>query len=735
MNLKIFYKNKFLSLHAACNLAFGLHSSGNIDEALFLYEKILKIDVLNHKIYNLIADIFYNKGDLTRSINNCLKAIEINPLCSEYYLNLADSLKKKNLYVEAIINYDKCLELNPKSFSAFCNKGNTLTLLNDHFNAIKNFDKAILLNPNNPIYYNNKATALIKLYLYDKALECCEYSLQLNSKFSLAYYNKALIFQETMKLDEAILTYNKALNINPILIDAHINLGKIYFEQSKFDLAISHFKSIISLDQFNLSALYGLGLVYYKLNLWEESKFYFYKCLNDHEKFKYSLGFYINIKRILCDWSELDYLIDLIPTNFKNITPFIALNLIDEPRLHLSMAASSRNDHEFVVLDKTNYISHKKIKIAYYSSEFCYHPISIWLIEQIENHNKEVFEVFGFSLQLKQEDAMTKRYKAGFDHFYNVENSSVSDIVSLSRHLQIDIAVDIMGLTEGSKPDLFDLRLAPIQVNHIGFPSSSGSKNIDFIITDRNLIPADYENFFTEKIVFIKFPYTYDRERKLSSTLFKREDYSLPNDVFIFTCQNSLSKITPEVFDLWISILIESPNSILWLQETNKIAKENLILRASYLGLDTNRLIFTPRETVPREFENTRISNYLSSYQLADLFLDTFPYNAGTTCVDALFAGLPILTKRGVSIVSRLASSALEAIEVTELITTTNQEYKELAIALANNNDYIKEIKAKISLNFKRTKLFDVVGNCKEIDKTYQLLHSNYLNNTSKDSF
>jgi len=254
-----------------------------------------------------------------------------------------------------------------------------------------------------------------------------------------------------------------------------------------------------------------------------------------------------------------------------------------------------------------------------------------------------------------------------------------------------------------------------------------GVDYIDYYISDYFFVTETNKKHFIEKIAYVPCHYTYDRRRQISTDNITRQQFGLPEESFIFTCQNSYQKIMPEVFDIWMQILNAVPKSVLWLADQNQLGKENLLKEAEVRGIDGNRLIFCKRELVLKELEQSRIGRYLASYKLADLFLDTWPYNAGTTALDALWAGLPVLTKAGISSSARMATSALNAIEMPELIADNQEEYKNLAIKFANDAKYSKQIKDKLNYNILTTSLFDPVGNTKYIEKAYIEMFNRHL--------
>jgi predicted O-linked N-acetylglucosamine transferase (SPINDLY family) len=344
-----------------------------------------------------------------------------------------------------------------------------------------------------------------------------------------------------------------------------------------------------------------------------------------------------------------------------------------------------------------------------------------------EHHDKSKFELFAFSFRSDIKDPMNARLAAAFDHFIEVDKMSDLEVAQLSRQLGVDIALDLTGYTQGSRTGIFALQAAPIQVSHLGFPGSMGAEYIDYVIADEYLLPESAAKHYTEKIAYVPCGYTYDRQRQLSAQPLSRAQVGLPEKGFVFTCQNGCQKFLPEVFGIWMDILKAVPTSVLWLMQPPPSAMANLIKEAQARGVESDRLVFTKRETVAADQEKARIGGYLASYKLADLFLDTWPYNAGTTAVDALWAGLPVLTKAGQAAVARMATSALQAIEMPELITHTGQEYRDLAVELASDKNKLEALRSKLQENRMTTALFDPVGNTKHIEAAYIKMHERYL--------
>jgi len=342
-------------------------------------------------------------------------------------------------------------------------------------------------------------------------------------------------------------------------------------------------------------------------------------------------------------------------------------------------------------------------------------------VELIELHDKSKFEIFGFSFGPNKDDKMGKRISKAFDQFIDVNLKTDKEVAQLSRDLKIDIAVDLKGFTQFSRFGIFVEKCAPIQVNYLGHPGTLASNCIDYIIADKVLIPEKNQKNYSEKIIYLPHCYQVnDSNKKISDKVFTRKELELPKDSFIFCCFNKNYKITPNVFDCWMKILKKVNGSVLWLFENNSITIKNLQQEANKREVGSDRLIFAK----PMVLEK-----HLARHKIADLFLDTFPYTAHTTCSDALWAGLPVLTCSGESFASRVSASILNAIGLPELNTRTHKEYEDMAIELANNPIRLKEIKNKLEKNKLEKPLFNTKLFTKHIESAYTEMHKKYIKN------
>jgi predicted O-linked N-acetylglucosamine transferase (SPINDLY family) len=313
---------------------------------------------------------------------------------------------------------------------------------------------------------------------------------------------------------------------------------------------------------------------------------------------------------------------------------------------------------------------------------------------------------------------MRQRTSAAFDKFIDVSNYPDRQVAMLARKLEIDIAVDLKGFTTDSRTGIFALRAAPIQVNYLGYPGTMGADYIDYLIADRILIPASDQKYFSEKIVLLPNSYQVnDRKRRIADKMFTRAEAGLPEHGFVFCCFNNNYKITPGMFDRWMRILGRVEGSVLWLYQDNASAAANLIKEAAARGISPQRLVFARLIPLP---------DHLARHRVADLCLDTLPYNAHTTASDALWTGVPVVTQIGETFAGRVAASLLNAIGLPELVTSTAQAYEDLAIELATRPEKFAAIKSKLDANRLTTPLFDCRRFTEHIERAYTAMYERY---------
>jgi len=595
-------------------------------------------------------------------------------------------------FINAEINFCKSLEIIPDRLSTITNLIATLIKLNKLVDASKHLQNAMTKYEKDEILYLNQGILNLKLKNLTAALVSFDNSISINSNYSEAYNNLGFVYDKLNELNLSLINYNAAIRINPRYIEALYNRGNLYLKLKKYDLAIKDFESAIIIDK----------------------------------NYEDLLASYIAAKMQVCDWTNYEInLKDLSILLDKKIvtSPFHVLSLFDDPKLHYSVA-KAYYESEMPIdnsLGDLNYpIINSKIRIGYFSADFHNHATSFLMVNIFELHDRSKFEFYAFSFGPNLNDEMRFRLSNAFDQFIDVSNMSDYEVTNLARKLNINIAIDLKGYTEGQRAGIFSKRCAPIQVNFLGYPGTMGAPFYDYIIADSIIIPNNMELFYSEKIVFL--PNTYqpnDSNKVISSNNLKKQDHGLPKNAFVFCSFNNTYKILPEIFDIWLNILKAVPHSVLWLIKDNNLAVSNLRMYAEKNGVSSDRLIFADR---------LKLDEHLARHKFADLFLDTFPYNAHTTASDALWAGLPVLTCQGKSFASRVASSLLVAINLSEFITNTFCEYQSKAIYFARNTKIIDDAKLSLEKNRNTYPLFNSLSFTRDLEMAYFQMYSRYMN-------
>ncbi|MEI6183296.1 MAG: tetratricopeptide repeat protein [Polynucleobacter sp.] len=716
---------------ASLNKGATLKELKRYEEAIAFAEQALSINP------NL-AEAWSNKGIALKALKRYDdaiaqydKALSLKPDYHEAWSNKGSALHELKRYDEAIVHFDKALSLKPDYHEAWSNKGSALHELKRYDEAIVHFDKALSLKPDYHEAWSNKGVTLHELKRYDEAIAHYDKVVSLKSDYHKAWSNKGVTLHELKRYDEAIAHYDKAISLKPDYAEGWSNKGSALYELKRYDEAIAHFDKAISLKSDYAEGWSNKGSALYELKRYDEAIVHFDKAIRLKPNIDWVYGNWIYGKMQICSWSglaeDLKNISQKVMTEEKAVNPFMLLAMNDDAFLHKKCS-------ELYVQDKyplnltlgliPKYAKKEKIRIGYFSADFRHHAVSFLTAELYELHDKNKFEIIAFSFGVDDKSPMRLRLSQAFNQFIDVSDMSDLEIAELSRNLQIDIAVDLGGYTSDSRPGLLAYRAAPIQVSYLGYLGTMGAEFVNYILADKTIIPDGSEPYYSEKIVSLPSYQVNDRERTISEKQFTREELGLPETGFIFCCFNNSYKILPITFDSWMRILKAVEGSVLFLYAENKLVEENLKKEAEARGINRARLVFG---------KNLPADEYLARYRVCDLFLDTAPYNAGTTASDALWVGLPVLTLIGQSFASRMAASLLNAIGLPELITNTQEEYEALAIELAMNPQKLTDIKLKLARNRLTTPLFDTPLFTKNLEAAYIKMYERYQADLSPD--
>ena len=527
-----------------------------------------------------------------------------------------------------------------------------------------------------------------------------------------------LIALQTQNPQKAVELIDKAIAIAPDSAAAYANRGLALHDLKQLDAAVASYDKAIAINPEYAEAYYNRGMVLSTLKQHQAALGSYCKAIAIKPDLEFLLGARYRTKMEICDWSDAEVqiaeLIQKMQGGEKASQPLSVLAWSSSLPLQRKAAETwvkAKCPANFDLGNIPRQPRGEKIRLGYFSMDFCNHPVSFLTAELFELHDREHFEVYAFSFGPDTKDEMRLRLEAAFDQFIDVKDKSDREIASLARQMHIDIAIDLAGFTGDARTNIFAMRAAPVQVNYLGYPGTMGASYIDYLIADRQLIPEESRTHYAEKIVYLPCFQANDRKRKIADKVFGREELGLPETGFVFCCFNNTYKITPSTFDGWMRILKQVEGSVLWLLTDNPTAADNLCKQAIQRAVDPQRLVFAQK--VPL------LADHLARHLAADLFIDTFPYNAHTTASDALWAGLPVLTRTGETLASRVAASLLTAIDLPELITSTQEDYEALAVELATHPDQMKTIRKKLVHNRLSTPLFDTETFTQNIEQAY----------------
>lgn len=621
--------------------------------------------------YNNLGTALNKQEKHSEALNAFGQAIRLDPYYADAYYNQGIAFQEQKRYNDAVTSYHNTIQLNSAHAKAYINLGEAYREIQDFNNALRACQSAFKLQPGNPILSNNIGCIYRDVGDIKRSIEYFQNALKLQPNFIEALNNIGVSLHRKGDLEAAAAVFKKVINLNSKYVSGHYNLGNVYREFGKFELAYSSYSVAIKLNP----------------------------------NFTQAAAQLIHVRQHLCDFEndqQLDHQAHEFVKHDSSINPWIALSWVDNPKIQLSFAQKwADNFLETVETPSFARVKSKdeKIKIGYYSADFHNHAGMYLMSKMLASHNRELFEVYAFSYGPNYNDEMRKVVSNTVDHFFDIRDLSDPEICELSRNLQIDIALDRNGYTRNGRTGIFKYRVAPLQINFLGYPSTLGTRFTDYIVADHVTIPQKYNEFYSECIIYM--PHTYqptDGTRTIHSEHAMRIKNGLPENAFVLCCFNNGYKISSVEFTAWLRLLHRIPGSVLWLLKTNDTAVKNLKTFAQNHGIDPARLIFA-------EFMSH--SHHLSRLCNADLFIDTFNYNAHTTTSDALYAGVPVVTKIGNQFSARVAASLLHAVGLSELVTQSEDEYEDLIFDLASTPEKLSLVKSKLQKNKLTEPLFD----------------------------
>ena len=577
--------------------------------------------------------------------------------------------------------YRQILRADAANFAALHMLGFLKAQQGKYDDAITLLNKAVRKNPADPAALAHYAHALMAAQRFNEAMAAYDRLLAVQPANFEAHYNRGVILSQHQKYDDALASLDQALALQPNAAAVHFNRGVVLAELERHREALESYDRVLALDPSYAPALANRAMVALSL----------------------------------CDW---DRVAQLSPEQAVMLAPPLTfLGLSADKNLQLACAAGTARTlapKPVPPMWRGERYAHDRIRLAYVSADFREHAVAFQLAPLVERHDRARFQVIGISTGLSDDSAIRARLIKGFDRFHDFAGLNSDEIARRLREMEIDIAIDLGGHTGGARPRIFAHRPAPVQASWLGYPGTTGASFIDYLIADAIVVPFEDQAFYTESLV--RLPYSYfpaDPARTIAPVP-GRGEMGLPEEGFVFCAFNNNWKITRPVFDIWMRLLHQVPQSVLWLKRPAPDARINLEREAAVRGIDPARLVYA--DEVP-------IAVHIARHALADLFLDTLPYNAHATAVDALGAGLPVLTCRGNAFAGRVAASLLHAAGLPELITETLSDYESRALELARNGAQLAALKEKLHRNLPTAPLFDVDGFRRAIESAFERMH------------
>ena len=594
-------------------------------------------------------------------------------------------------FAEAARLYSAVLQMSPRNFHALYLLGFVHFQQGNYQDAARIIGDAVTINPHAPDAFYNLGCAFQSLQQYADAIGAFDRALALKDDYAEALINRGVALLALKRHRDAVESFDRALTLTPRDAEGLSNRATALFEIKDYDEAAVGFAALLAAAP----------------------------------DFPYARGNLMLARAYACDWRGFAEGVAQLRADIRlgkpALSPHGSTLILDNPQEQLACArrwVADRCQASSAPLWRGEIYRHEKIRVAYLSADFHAHATAFLIAGVFEHQNRDRFDISLVSFGLDDRSEMRSRLMRGCDRFIDVANKSDAEIATMLRQMEIDIAVDLKGFTEGCRPGIFARRPAPLQVNYLAHPGTMGADYMDYILADEIVIPPEHRLYYSEKIVHLSGCYqANDSKRHVSERRPSRAEAGLPETGFVFACFNNSYKITPAMFDIWMRLLLAVDGSVLWLFEDNAIAATNLKREAEARNIPASRLVFAPR---------MNLEHHLARQPLADLFLDTLPCTAHTTASDALWVGLPVLTVVGTTFAGRVAASLLHALDLPELIAPSLAEYEALALGLARDPAMLAGLRERLSRSRESSALFDTARFTRNLEEAFTAMWERY---------
>jgi predicted O-linked N-acetylglucosamine transferase (SPINDLY family) len=730
---------------AAANRGIALLQLGRFRDAVGVLSAALERSPQNHEVRLHRAIALEKLGQPAAAVADYEHLLADRPEDVRAGLHRAALLGTLGRHAEALEACDRMLRTAPGQGPLHNQRGIELLALGRFEDALASFDRALqcvdmLAGPasaasrqSHASASNNRALALRHLWRLQEALDSVEAALALRPDYAEAHNNRGWILLQLGRAQDAEASLQQALWLRADFVEALTNLGAVHKHLGRLSEASSYFQRALALDPDCQDALGGLGMLLLQSGRTDEAAGCFRHLMTLFPDDNYAIGNLLEAQLRRADWSNWrslrDKLLGAVAAGHQAARPFFFLAVSDDPAAQLTCArqyAASHSASTSQVPDRAGRRSvpaihdpQSKLHVAYVSGDLGEHAVSYLLAGLFEHHDRRRFDITAISLRPFAESAIGRRVRAAFGRCLEVDAWSDAAIAARMRELQVDIAVDLSGHTGAARPGIWSDRAAPLQVNYLGFPGTMGSDCMDYLIADHFVIPEGQEVHYAEKIIYLPQSFQANDDRRVIDPVVPtRADCALPEQGFVFCSFNNTYKINPPCFALWLGLLAAVPGAVLWILGDDDAVEANLRATARAAGVSADRLVFARRWPYAR---------HLARLRLADLFLDSLPFNGGTTVSDALWAGVPVLTCAGRAFAARMAGSLLHAVGLPELVTATPQDYEALALRLARDDALLTSWRSRLAANRLRYPLFDTARFCTSLEAAYRAIWERQL--------
>ena len=728
----------------------------NTQEAIKQFQHAVKISPKYFDANLSLGSQYLVAGKYNLAINHFSSALNSKPNDLRSIIQMGTAYHKIGDLDKAALSFQNALSIRAELFEAHVNLGLVFIDQNEFEKALGCFQTGEKIRPLNAHVSYGKACAYKGLGELKKSQLFFENAIKLAPGFEAAIFQlgilekdagqlqrakelfgkvqattpyktramleAAIIDRQLGNFEAAIKTLQTLISDTPKSVKAHFQIGVLFFASGEDNLALHHLNIALSIDPELAEAHCALGSILSKNGKSAEACKAYEKALALRPNYEGARIRLIYEKRKTCDWSSSEFLEENFfekPSPDDAVPPLMALALEDNPE-HQKLRSLNFAAASFPLAQNISIISQgnhaDRIRLGYFSGDLYDHPVLHVMSGIFREHDKSKFDVRVYSFGKEKSGGLRKQTIENVEQFIDASDWSDKRLVQELNGNPLDVAIDLSGYTDNGRTRVFANRLAPIQINFLGFPSTLGANFIDYIVADEVVIPETHKPFYSEKPLYLKntfFP--NDRTREISTKPTSRTDFDLPHEGFVFCCFNNSFKISALEFDVWMRILKQCNESVLWLASANDAVVSNLKKEAEQRGVCSDRIIFASKLK--------QNSDHLARHKHADLFLDTFNYNAHTTAADALMTGLPIVTKQGNQFAARVASSLLKAIDLNELVTYTIKEYESLIIQLVNEPAKLEEIKRKLQNRIKSGSAFNALDYTRDFEKKLSSIH------------